>query len=74
MIFELTIGWEIMQRYIFAINILQAILIESPQTQLTLHEIYNWFTEKFAFFRQNTASWKVSIYLWGDILYKILTP
>ena len=74
MIFVSTLGWEIMQRNILAINFLQAILIESPQTQLTLHEIYNWFTDKFAFFRQNTASWKVSIYLLGNILCKILAP
>ena len=52
---------------------LQAIL-DSPQMQLTLHEIYTWFTNKFAFFRQNTASWKVSIYLLGDILLEISAP
>ena len=34
-------------------------IIESPQKQLTLHEIYNWFTTVFAFFRRNSASWKV---------------
>lgn len=36
----------------------QAIL-ESPDRQLTLNEIYNWFTRKFAYFRRNTATWKV---------------
>lgn len=36
----------------------QAIL-ESPERQLTLNEIYNWFTRKFAYFRRNTATWKV---------------
>ena len=34
-------------------------ICESPQMQLTLHEIYSWFTNYFAFFRRNTASWKV---------------
>ena len=35
-------------------------ICESPQMQLTLHEIYTWFTNHFAYFRRNTASWKVS--------------
>lgn len=34
---------------------------ESPDQQLTLHEIYNWFTVTFAYFRRNAASWKVLI-------------
>lgn len=37
----------------------QAIL-ETPDRQLTLNEIYNWFTRMFAYFRRNTATWKVS--------------
>lgn len=37
---------------------LQAIL-ETPDRQLTLNEIYNWFTRMFAYFRRNTATWKV---------------
>ena len=37
----------------------QAIL-EAPDRQLTLNEIYNWFTRMFAYFRRNTATWKVS--------------
>lgn len=37
---------------------LQAIL-ESPEKQLTLNEIYNWFTRMFAYFRRNAATWKV---------------
>lgn len=37
----------------------QAIL-ESPEKQLTLNEIYNWFTRMFAYFRRNAATWKVS--------------
>ena len=34
-------------------------MIEAPDKQLTLHEIYNWFTNTFAYFRRNAASWKV---------------
>ena len=37
----------------------QAIL-ESPDHQLTLNDIYNWFQHTFAFFRRNAATWKVS--------------
>ncbi|GLD69228.1 forkhead box protein P4 isoform X1, partial [Lates japonicus] len=32
-------------------------ILESPDRQLTLNEIYNWFTRKFAYFRRNTATW-----------------
>jgi hypothetical protein len=38
----------------------QAIL-DAPDEQLTLNEIYNWFTNNFAYFRRNTATWKVYI-------------
>ena len=34
-------------------------VVESPEKQLTLHEIYSWFTTTFAYFRRNQASWKV---------------
>ncbi len=75
MIFVSTFGWENVQKsVIFANKLISQAILESPQMQLTLHEIYNWFTNKFAFFRQNTASWKVSIYLLGDILSKISAP
>ena len=37
---------------------LQAI-VESPEKQLTLNEIYQWFMNTFAFFRKNQATWKV---------------
>lgn len=40
----------------------QAIL-ESPEKQLTLNEIYNWFTRMFAYFRRNAATWKVILLL-----------
>lgn len=38
---------------------LQAIM-ETSDMQLTLNEIYNWFTRTFAYFRRNAATWKVS--------------
>ena len=41
----------------------QAIL-DAPDEQLTLNEIYNWFTNNFAYFRRNTATWKVYIVGW----------
>lgn len=34
-------------------------IFESPRRQLTLNEIYNWFTRNFAYFRRNAATWKV---------------
>ncbi|KAJ7400944.1 hypothetical protein BTVI_100517 [Pitangus sulphuratus] len=39
---------------------IQAIL-ETPDRQLTLNEIYNWFTRMFAYFRRNTATWKNAV-------------
>ena len=44
--------------HFFVVHPVQAV-IESPERQLTLHEIYNWFTTTFAYFRRNAASWKV---------------
>ncbi|EYB92652.1 hypothetical protein Y032_0191g1299 [Ancylostoma ceylanicum] len=44
--------------YTYASLIRQAIM-ESPDCQLTLNEIYTWFTETFAYFRRNAATWKV---------------
>lgn len=40
---------------------LQAIL-EAPEKQRTLNEIYHWFTRMFAFFRNHPATWKVSFF------------
>ncbi|XP_032420879.1 forkhead box protein P3-like isoform X3 [Xiphophorus hellerii] len=34
-------------------------ILESPDKQRTLNEIYNWFTTMFFYFRHNTATWKV---------------
>ncbi|XP_049922239.1 forkhead box protein P1 [Epinephelus moara] len=35
-------------------------ILESPDKQRTLNEIYNWFTTMFFYFRHNTATWKDS--------------
>ncbi|XP_061679255.1 forkhead box protein P1-like isoform X2 [Syngnathoides biaculeatus] len=46
--------------FTYATLIRQAIL-ESADTQLTLNEIYAWFTRTFAFFRRNAATWKNAV-------------
>ncbi|XP_028669098.1 forkhead box protein P2-like isoform X1 [Erpetoichthys calabaricus] len=46
--------------YTYASLIRWAIL-ESPEKQLTLNEIYHWFMKMFAFFRYNTATWKNAV-------------
>ncbi|XP_043564280.1 forkhead box protein P1-B isoform X5 [Chiloscyllium plagiosum] len=46
--------------FTYASLIRQAIL-ESPEKQLTLNEIYNWFTRMFAYFRRNAATWKNAV-------------
>ncbi|GCC36317.1 hypothetical protein chiPu_0014811 [Chiloscyllium punctatum] len=46
--------------FTYASLIRQAIL-EAPDRQLTLNEIYNWFTRMFAYFRRNTATWKAAL-------------
>lgn len=46
--------------YTYASLIRQAIM-ESPDCQLTLNEIYTWFTETFAYFRRNAATWKNAV-------------
>lgn len=50
---------EVRPPFTYASLIRQAIL-ESPEKQLTLNEIYNWFTRMFAYFRRNAATWKVT--------------
>ena len=35
---------------------------ETQDHQLTLHEVYNWFTTTFQYFRRNAASWKVNLW------------
>lgn len=46
--------------FTYAALIRQAIL-ESPQNQLTLNEIYQWFMRTFAYFRKNLATWKNAV-------------
>ncbi|XP_071979666.1 forkhead box protein P3 isoform X2 [Engystomops pustulosus] len=36
-------------------------ILESPQKQLALNEIYHWFTKMFAFFRLNKMTWKNAV-------------
>ncbi|KAG7256996.1 hypothetical protein CRUP_003444 [Coryphaenoides rupestris] len=40
---------------------LRTAILEAPDRQLTLNEIYNWFTRMFAYFRRNTATWKNAV-------------
>jgi len=44
-------------KHTYAQLIRQAI-IQRPERQMTLNEIYNWFQNKFCFFRQNGPTWK----------------
>ena len=44
--------------YTYASLIRQGVL-DSPNGELTLNEIYNWFIKNFAYFRKNTSTWKV---------------
>ncbi|VDO17135.1 unnamed protein product, partial [Brugia timori] len=46
--------------YTYASLIREAIM-ESKDCQLTLNEIYQWFTETFAYFRRNAATWKNAV-------------
>ncbi|XP_040178642.1 forkhead box protein P3 isoform X2 [Rana temporaria] len=36
-------------------------ILETPQKQLALNEIYQWFTKRFAFFRLNKVTWKNAV-------------
>uniref|UniRef100_A0AAY4CH45 Forkhead box P1a n=1 Tax=Denticeps clupeoides TaxID=299321 RepID=A0AAY4CH45_9TELE len=51
---------EVRPPFTYASLIRQAIF-ESPDKQLTLNEIYNWFTRTFAYFRKNAATWKNAV-------------
>ncbi|XP_028254939.1 forkhead box protein P2 isoform X2 [Parambassis ranga] len=46
--------------FTYATLIRQAIM-DSPDLQLTLNEIYSWFTRTFAYFRRNAATWKNAV-------------
>ncbi|XP_031423094.1 forkhead box protein P1-B isoform X6 [Clupea harengus] len=57
---EFYMNAEVRPPFTYASLIRQAIL-ESPEMQLTLNEIYNWFTRMFAYFRRNAATWKGAV-------------
>lgn len=42
-------------------SLIRRSIIESPDRQLTLNEIYNWFTRTFCCFRRNSATWKKAV-------------
>ncbi|XP_076468978.1 uncharacterized protein LOC143299578 [Babylonia areolata] len=42
-------------------SLIRQAIIESALQQLTLNEIYQWFTTTFAFFRRNEATWKNAV-------------
>ncbi|XP_032593352.2 forkhead box protein P1 [Drosophila grimshawi] len=39
-------------------SLIRQAIIDSPDKQLTLNEIYNWFQSTFCYFRRNAATWK----------------
>nr|XP_057931922.1 forkhead box protein P2-like isoform X2 [Doryrhamphus excisus] len=57
---ELCKDADVRPPFTYATLIRQAIM-ESPHKQLTLNEIYNWFTRTFVFFRRNAATWKNAV-------------
>ncbi|XP_058258827.1 forkhead box protein P1-B isoform X7 [Hemibagrus wyckioides] len=57
---EFYMNTDVRPPFTYASLIRQAIL-ESPEKQLTLNEIYNWFTRMFAYFRRNAATWKGAV-------------
>ncbi|XP_033943411.1 forkhead box protein P1-B-like isoform X3 [Pseudochaenichthys georgianus] len=57
---EFYLSTEVRPPFTYASLIRQAIF-ESPRNQLTLNEIYNWFTRTFAYFRRNAATWKNAV-------------
>ncbi|XP_065577110.1 forkhead box protein P1-B-like isoform X2 [Artemia franciscana] len=42
-------------------SLIRQAIVESPEKQLTLNEIYNWFQNTFCYFRRNAATWKNAI-------------
>uniref|UniRef100_A0A131YV79 Forkhead box protein P n=1 Tax=Rhipicephalus appendiculatus TaxID=34631 RepID=A0A131YV79_RHIAP len=42
-------------------SLIRQAIIESPDKQLTLNEIYNWFQNTFCYFRRNAATWKNAV-------------
>ncbi|XP_075904102.1 forkhead box protein P1-B isoform X10 [Nelusetta ayraudi] len=57
---EFYMNADVRPPFTYASLIRQAIL-DSPEKQLTLNEIYNWFTRMFAYFRRNAATWKGAV-------------
>uniref|UniRef100_A0A3B4A2I5 Fork-head domain-containing protein n=1 Tax=Periophthalmus magnuspinnatus TaxID=409849 RepID=A0A3B4A2I5_9GOBI len=57
---EFYMNADVRPPFTYASLIRQAIL-DSPEKQLTLNEIYNWFTRMFAYFRRNAATWKNAV-------------
>nr|XP_046221336.1 forkhead box protein P2-like [Oncorhynchus gorbuscha] len=51
---------DIRPPFTYATMIRQAIM-DASDMQLTLNEIYSWFTQTFAYFRRNAATWKNAI-------------
>lgn len=51
---------DIRPPFTYASLIRQAIL-ESPENQLTLNEIYNWLQDTFCYFKRNAATWKNAV-------------
>ncbi|GAB6020972.1 hypothetical protein CHUAL_003613 [Chamberlinius hualienensis] len=51
---------EVRPPYTYASLIRQSI-IEAPDKQLTLNEIYNWFQNTFCYYRRNAATWKNAV-------------
>jgi len=47
-------------KHTYAQLIRQAI-VQTPERQMTLNEIYNWFQNRFCFFRQNGPTWKNAV-------------
>ncbi|XP_034541845.1 forkhead box protein P2-like isoform X2 [Notolabrus celidotus] len=58
--YELYRNTDIRPPFTYATLIRQAIM-ETSDMQLTLNEIYNWFTRTFAYFRRNAATWKNAV-------------
>lgn len=42
-------------------SLIRQAIIESPNRQLTLNEIYQWFQSSFSYFRRNEATWKNAV-------------
>ncbi|XP_075327310.1 forkhead box protein P2-like [Odontesthes bonariensis] len=58
--YELYKNTDVRPPFTYATLIRQAIM-EASGMQLTLNEIYNWFTRTFAYFRRNAATWKNAV-------------